>query len=178
MQETHSTPDVEISWKNEWGGDIIFSHGSSRSRGVAILLPKLSEYKIKNVIQNPGGRYIITEIECFRDIYTFVNIYAPTQDKEKEQLLLLETLLEDIVKFEGKNLIYGGDFNIIFDPKLDKKGGSQSIIESFDLCDIWRLTHEDKCMFTWHCKKKKIFSRLDYWFISEQKDSSKHFIRS
>ena len=71
--------------------------------------------------QNPDGRYIITEIECFRDIYTFVNIYAPTQDKEKEQFILLETLLEDIVKFEGKNLIYGGDFNIIFDPKLDKK---------------------------------------------------------
>ena len=36
FQETHSTPaDVE-QWSNEWGGKLIFSHGSSDSRGVLI----------------------------------------------------------------------------------------------------------------------------------------------
>ena len=68
---------------------ILFFHmDPPEAGGVAILLPKLSEYKIKNVIQNPDGRYIITEIECFRDIYTFVNIYAPTQDNENSLMTL------------------------------------------------------------------------------------------
>ncbi len=26
LQDTHSTPDVEQKWSNEWKGDIIFSH--------------------------------------------------------------------------------------------------------------------------------------------------------
>jgi len=28
-QETHSTVEVESMWKHEWGGEIIFSHGTS-----------------------------------------------------------------------------------------------------------------------------------------------------
>ena len=40
LQETHSIVDDESTWKIEWGNDIIFSHGNSTSRGVAILVPK------------------------------------------------------------------------------------------------------------------------------------------
>ena len=29
LQETHSTPDIECFWRNEWGFKIEFSHGSS-----------------------------------------------------------------------------------------------------------------------------------------------------
>ena len=28
MQETHSTPEIENVWENEWGGKTIFSHGT------------------------------------------------------------------------------------------------------------------------------------------------------
>ena len=38
LQETHSSEKQEHLWKNEWGSDIIFSHGTSAARGVAILL--------------------------------------------------------------------------------------------------------------------------------------------
>ena len=37
LQETHSTVKTETQWKNEWGAEIITSHGSSNARGVAIL---------------------------------------------------------------------------------------------------------------------------------------------
>ena len=40
VQETHSTVDDENIWQTEWGNDIIFSHGTSVIRGVAILIPK------------------------------------------------------------------------------------------------------------------------------------------
>ena len=36
LQETHSTVDTEKLWLDEWGGEIIFSHGTSNSKGVAI----------------------------------------------------------------------------------------------------------------------------------------------
>jgi len=38
LQETYSEITDENVWKNEWGGEIIFSHGSNRSRGVCVLI--------------------------------------------------------------------------------------------------------------------------------------------
>ena len=31
LQETHSTKTDEINWKQEWGGEICFAHGTSNS---------------------------------------------------------------------------------------------------------------------------------------------------
>ena len=41
LQETHSTPQIERQWSSEWGGKIYFSHGTSESRGVCILINPL-----------------------------------------------------------------------------------------------------------------------------------------
>ena len=38
LQETHSTVITETQWKNEWDAEIRTSHGSSNTRGVAILI--------------------------------------------------------------------------------------------------------------------------------------------
>lgn len=35
LQEIHSKEEIETQWKNEWGAEIIVSHGSSNSCGVA-----------------------------------------------------------------------------------------------------------------------------------------------
>jgi exonuclease III len=38
LQETHSTDRDEATWRNEWGGDILYSHGGHDSRGVMIII--------------------------------------------------------------------------------------------------------------------------------------------
>ena len=38
LQETYCTTKNENIWKNEWGGQILFSNGSNHARGVAILI--------------------------------------------------------------------------------------------------------------------------------------------
>ena len=44
LQETFSEISDESIWKKEWGGNIIFSHGSHQSRGVCILIePSLNQ---------------------------------------------------------------------------------------------------------------------------------------
>ena len=37
LQETYSTKEVENIWKEQWRGEVYFSHGSEHSRGVLIL---------------------------------------------------------------------------------------------------------------------------------------------
>lgn len=77
-----------------------------------------------------------------------------------------------------KTFIIGGDFNSVLDITKDKKNGRQdthklcrqkitSIMEQFDLMDIWRNKHPDQKQYTWHSSNKPpIFSRLDYFLIS------------
>ena len=81
---------------------------------------------------------------------------------------------------QSKNIVIGGDFNTVLDPIKDKKGGNReltqclkyrlelkSFIDTTNLSDIWRVLNEDNFGFTWHCKKRKIFCRLDFWLISD-----------
>ena len=82
LQERHSKKEVETQWKNEWGAEIIMSHGSSNSRGVAILIKKGVDYTPHSKIIDPLGRYIILKAEIKDKIYVLINIYAPNKDKD------------------------------------------------------------------------------------------------
>ena len=67
----------------------------------------------------------------------------------------------------------GGDYNIILDETLDKKGGItekkeqvvdiiKNTIQNFDLIHIWRLRNPGIKQFTWRQKYENIKCRLDY----------------
>ena len=82
LQETHSKKDSKTRWKNEWGGEIVMSHGSSNSCGVAILVNKGVDYTIHSKIADPLGRYVILKAEFEDKMYVLINIYAPNKDKD------------------------------------------------------------------------------------------------
>ena len=89
---------------------------------------------------------------------------------------LLQTILEkgfDTID----NIIMGGDFNCPLNPIVDKRGGiltpRQSVINAIehlqselDLHDIWRIKNPTTRSYTWSQTEPLIFSRLDYWLIS------------
>jgi len=48
LQETYSEPKDEIVWKSEWGGEILYSHGANRKKGVCILIsPQFNGFQIE-----------------------------------------------------------------------------------------------------------------------------------
>ena len=55
LQETHSTIKTDTQWKNEWGANIITSHGSSKARGVSILIKNGFDCTIHQKILDPLG---------------------------------------------------------------------------------------------------------------------------
>ena len=85
LQESHSCLEDEKFWKNEWGANIIFSHGSRDSKGTAILFPNTINCNIQNSICDPDGRFIILKTEIDNEQFTFINLYAPTKDHVPEQ---------------------------------------------------------------------------------------------
>ena len=178
LQETHSKKEVETQWKNEWGAEIIMSHGNSNSRLVAILIKKGVDYTPHSKIIDPLGRYIILKAEIKDKIYVLINIYAPNKDKDsfKFSADLLARLKNENFD-EEENIIVGGDFNCPLNTILDKKGGILtprksvvSIINSIqgdlDLIDIWRVKNPNTKSYTWSQNSPMILCRLDYWLIS------------
>ena len=59
LQETYSQPEDEIIWKNEWGGEIFFSHGTKHSKGVCILLHPTVQNKIDYSFSDKAGRIVL-----------------------------------------------------------------------------------------------------------------------
>ena len=85
-------------------------------------------------------------------------------------------MIENAQPLENE-IIIGGDFNFIFDKKLDAYGGRpelklhsiaevNKIISKFDLCDIFRIRNPEKKMFTFRKPTPRLFRRLDFFLCS------------
>jgi exonuclease III len=179
LQETHTTEASESTWNFLWGNNnTIFSHGTSNSKGVAILFSKGLNVTIEKKCIDQNGRFIIVDLECEGQTFTLVNLYAPTKNFEIEQIDTLQQLCSHLINFKRENLMLGGDFNLNLNPRLDKLDTSDandnpnyrreilSFLETENLVDIWRVFNPFARMFTWH-RGSKQKSRLDYFFVPE-----------
>jgi len=179
LQETHSTSETENIWKQEWPGTILFSHGSSNSKGVCILIPSHLDFHIEDKITDSNGRIIIIKIKINEELFVLCNIYAPTRDHKADQINFIKSLQNLLNQFENQNTIIGGDFNFYLNPKVDKSDTVTnkndnpvyrteilSMLDSFTLNDAWRTLYPNTRRYTWHSRGRS--SRLDYFFISDQ----------
>ena len=80
LQEVHSTKESGVYWRSEWGYSTIFTEFSSAKAGVGILFNNNFQFSIRKYYTDPGGRFIIVDIESEEKILTLVNIYAPNND--------------------------------------------------------------------------------------------------
>ena len=160
------------------GGGIIFSHGCSNSRGVAIVFCNGSNTDLKDVYKDDRGRILVIEIMKAEKHFSLINIYAPNVEQAQScfytdlKQLLLERNLD-----EKDNIILCGDFNCVLNVNVDKKGGIEKpkecitnkmnhVIDLLDLTDIWRYKNPNEHRFTWRQRNPLIQCRLDYFLIS------------
>ena len=119
MQETHSTSGIEKSWGYDWHGEIFWSHGNSKSRGVAICISGKTGYKIDNTLCDSNGRYIALNASVNDIDLTLVSMYGPNKDDPD----FYDKFFENLNSFAKGEIIICGDLNLIFDNTMDKKGG-------------------------------------------------------
>ena len=174
LQETFSKEDDE-KISAEWGGQIIFSHGSEQSRGVCILLSANSGFSLNTVYADPDGRYIIAKVNIGDEQLFVINIYAPNKGAEQE--LFIRNLSANLIsKTDITKIIIAGDWNCSLFPK-DKSGGLPwketnyrnsivDLMDELDLVDIYRKLHPNTKAFTYESKSLKLRSRIDYFLVS------------
>ena len=180
LQETHSLSSDVNCWSNEWGGKAFYSHGSNLSRGVAILINPSVSFSINHISADTLGRYLIIILNVHGESITLINVYGPNIDGTSTFNNIYEHLHNNV----GYPIIWGGDFNFVFDLNKDKKGGLPQTnfnardyvlqtMHHFDLRDIWRDRNPNTSLFTWHSNiDLSIYCRLDFFLISSYLNSS------
>ena len=172
-QETHSVPENELIWEREWGGKVIYSHGSSAARGVAIFTSREIYAMIKNVYTDMDGRLIIFDLHYDTTIVTFAAIYAPNEDRPK---FFID--LEKILESRQEHKIVIGDFNLTLNVELDRENTYNNnnkaqeavfnMMEHYVLVDVWRIHNPEKREFSWRKAKQwpTKASRIDFALVS------------
>ena len=181
LQETHSTQLDEEKWQNEWGGQLVFSHGSSDSKGVCIGFTKNLDVNLEKNTCDNNGRIIIIDLILDDDKYLLINLYnANTEAEQLNTINCLNNLLSNHNLDGDYKPIFSGDFNFIFDTNLDALGGNPTLktkslaaiyklLDILDACDIYRIRNPHKKRFTFRQKtraKEIVHRRLDYIFLS------------
>jgi len=93
LQETYSELNDEIIWKNEWGGEIFFSHGTNHSKGVCILINPSFHCQVDYCYIIKSGRIVLITITlgpqklslCNIQKLSLCSIYTP--NNQTNQLL-------------------------------------------------------------------------------------------
>ena len=177
LQETHSSKQCAILWEAEWGGKALFSHGTTNSKGVIILINPKVDCKVEKVILDNKGRYVIADITLDQLHITLANIYA--LNDQTQQVSFFREIRKQLEMCANENIVVGGDFNCAL-KEMDKKGGNPvskktSVIKEIEqlcnthkLIDIWRFLNPGVESFTWRNKSFKIQCRLDYFLISKE----------
>ena len=177
LQETHSQIEDADLWTAEWGGRAYYSHGVTNARGVAIFVNKSLRDKITVVDSDSQGRVISVVINHNDENVCLTNIYGPNHDAPG--------FFENCVRRTQSNcdkFVIIGDFNVIPNPVLDKKGDAiqphplantkiENLKEELHLCDAWRMLNPEKKRYSWYrAINKPSFkvqaSRLDYAIVS------------
>ena len=134
---------------------------------------------LTNQTTDKNGRLLL--IEIIVDYVKFFLINICNCDTESQQLLTLtksHKILQNVDDVGNKDIITGGDFNFHFNSKLEAKerkptlkkksmGKMIEIVESFKLCDIWRIQNPTKKRFTFRQNPISGYMqrRLNYFFV-------------
>ena len=92
LQENHSSNRTATIWKNEWGGQVTYSHGNTNGKGVAIMFRHGVEHKISKVSWDTRCRLLITDILIEEQKIMLANTYTPNSDEPNYFITALDML--------------------------------------------------------------------------------------
>ena len=77
LQETQFRPRDTYRLKVRGWKKVFHANGHQKKAGVAILIPDKIDFKIKTIIRNKEGHYIMIKGSIQEENITIINIYAP-----------------------------------------------------------------------------------------------------
>lgn len=175
LQETHIKKTVNEVFHSKKFQQQYLAAGTSKARGVAILISSNIRFTLGATKKDPARRYLFVKGTLEDKQVTIATLYAPNSG----QLDFLAQTLALLTSFAQGDIIVGGDFNMILDSHLDRSYHLPSahkpfkrytdlkdIIEKHNLEDVWRLQHAGEKDFTFYSAPHNVYSRIDYILLS------------
>ena len=124
LQETHSSHDTVINWRDDFKVELFFSHGTTNSCGVMIGYLGSNKIKVNKIKNDNQDRIIIVDADIDEETFVLINLYnANTEMEQIKTICGLDQLLSDFCLDSNKKIILAEDFNLFFDPSLEVSGG-------------------------------------------------------
>ena len=150
---------------------MLYSHGTTASRGVCILIKPKFFCNIRKYTKDINGRFLLCEIETEdKNIYTICNIYAPNKDSPA----FFDALHQNLMDY-NPNIIMGGDFNLVLECERDRYKSHHNNMQAckvlktmctdLKLQETWRIRNPDTEFYSW--KRESQASRIDYFLMND-----------
>ena len=179
LQETHSTAETANIWARDWKGKIVFSHGTSNSKGCMILVKEGFDLEITFVKCDNKGRFVLLKGQVQGEPTILLNVYAPNTENEQVEFFKdIDHVLHSNNISNHDEIVIGGDWNLVHDFNLDKGGGIYNpklksidkldqLMANYELHDVWRIKNPNTKRYSWRQPNPLIQCRLDYFLISD-----------
>lgn len=180
LQETHKTKSFDPLFKTARYPTQIQAHGTSKSRGVTILLSARIRTSIEAQDIDPLERYLFLNVTMEGEPLTLASVYAPN----KNQLQFLTEVSSNLSSFSKGPIILGGDLNSIIDPSQDSSGTVKrkglrgeargerhnlgELLRKFRLTDLWCELNLGVRDYSYFSHRHRSLSRIDFLLVSEE----------
>ena len=107
---------------------MFFSHGKTNSCRVLTAFFGNETFNVKKQETDKEGRILILDVSVNDSEYIIINLY--NANTGKEQINVFSNMFALLKKFDTnpkKQIIMGGDFNLLFDSKPDVQGGNPTM---------------------------------------------------
>ena len=154
------------------GGKAYWLHGTSKERGVAILLRKKGDCEVLKSFHDSEGCITGITFKLATDQFTLLNIYAPNNDDPNFWIQVLQFFEQ----YLGKRILVG-DFNLALDVDTDRSSPNaknndrsaeivNTYMEDTMMSDVWRDCNPELTQYTYFRRKPYfIGSRLEYILV-------------
>uniref|UniRef100_A0A8D0BJ26 exodeoxyribonuclease III n=1 Tax=Salvator merianae TaxID=96440 RepID=A0A8D0BJ26_SALMN len=173
VQETHQAKKTLKIFSYSLFKHEYSASGTSKSRGVAIIIHPALPLQVQDIKRDVNGRYIFLNCILNTIKITLASLYAPNLNQSQ----FLANTLAELQMFAVGEIIIGGDLNTTLDNHLDRKTFQQckkparvtflpKLLTKYDLADSFRLINQTSKEYTFYSHSQKTYSRLDYILIS------------
>ena len=105
LQEIHFTSRDTYKLKVRGWKEIFHANGNQKKAGETILISDKIDFKMKNILRDKGGHYIMIKGSIHEEDITILNIYAPNRGSPQYIRQLLTTLKGQI---DNNTITVGG----------------------------------------------------------------------
>ena len=75
LQETHSSHDTVINWRDDFKGELFFSHRTTNSCGVMIGYLGSNKIKVNRTKNDNQGRILVVDADVDEETFVLIKLY-------------------------------------------------------------------------------------------------------